>query len=225
MLVTCWSVKGGSGTTVVAASLAVVLAQGPSPLLHPGAARSGHPTVLVDLDGDVPGALGAAEPSGPGIAQWLDSDAPAESLEHLAHEVAPQLLVVPRGSGPLLSPDHPRWAELARHLAMRPGMAVVDAGSRGAPPSPLHDAGTSVLVVRPCFLALRRLSRLGIRPDQAVLIDEPGRALRRADIESVIGVRVSAHLDLDPAIARAVDSGLLAARLPAPLRHGLARVA
>ena len=56
----CWSAKGGSGTTVFAAALALVMGQR-------------RPTVLVDLDGDAPATLGLAQPSGPGVAEWLAS--------------------------------------------------------------------------------------------------------------------------------------------------------
>ena len=59
MVTVCWSPKGGSGTTVVAASLALVLAQ-----------REGG-ALLVDLAGDVPAALGMPEPSGQGAVDWL----------------------------------------------------------------------------------------------------------------------------------------------------------
>jgi hypothetical protein len=215
MLFTCWSVKGGSGTSVVAASLALVLAR--------SAAATPAPVTLVDLDGDAPAVLGLAPPSGPGVVQWLGSDADPLALDHLAIEGAPGLRVVPRGPGPI--PAAARWPLLAQHLAGGPAPAVVDAGSAGPPPGSLADAGTSVLVIRPCYLALRRAAGLPLRPDVVVMIDEPGRALRRRDVESVLGVKVRAHLELDPAVARAVDAGLLAGRLPAQLAHGLRRVA
>ena len=44
MYTLCWSVKGGSGTTVVSSALAVV------------SARANENAVLVDLRGDVPAA-------------------------------------------------------------------------------------------------------------------------------------------------------------------------
>ncbi|MFZ2440837.1 MAG: hypothetical protein WAW51_00670, partial [Ilumatobacteraceae bacterium] len=56
----CWSAKGGSGTTVVSAALALVLSHR-------------RPALLVDLAGDAPAALGIAEPAGPGVADWLAS--------------------------------------------------------------------------------------------------------------------------------------------------------
>ena len=61
-LTVCWSAKGGSGTTVVAAALAL-----------------GSPTdsLLIDLDGELPAALGVPEPSGQGLSDWFASDAAA----------------------------------------------------------------------------------------------------------------------------------------------------
>jgi len=67
----CWSAKGGSGTTVVAAALALLRAESRS-------------TVLVDTGGDLPAALGIAEPAGPGIADWMASPAAdADALHRL----------------------------------------------------------------------------------------------------------------------------------------------
>jgi len=53
----CWSLKGGSGTTVVAAGLALAVAR-----------RGGRP-LLIDLAGDLPAVLGV-EGAGPGITGW-----------------------------------------------------------------------------------------------------------------------------------------------------------
>ena len=50
MLICCWSVKGGSGTSVVAASLAAILAS-----------RDATGSLFVDLDGDGPALFGEAE--------------------------------------------------------------------------------------------------------------------------------------------------------------------
>ena len=47
-----------------------------------------------------------------------------------------------------------------------------------------------------------------------VLVAEPGRSLTASDVSRAIGAPVVAEVAVDPAIARAVDAGLLAARLP-----------
>ena len=80
-------------------------------------------------------------------------------------------------------------------------------------------ADQALLVTRPCYLALRAAVRQTVRPTGVVLIDEPGRALRRDDIEASLGAPIVAISLLDPAIARAVDAGLLVSHLPRALRH------
>ena len=144
MLYACWSPKGGSGTTVVAAALGVLLAR---------AAPSG--ALLADLAGDLPTALG--------------------------------LTVPPTGIG----------------------LAVA------------ASATVSLLVIRPCYLALRRALEAPLRPSGVVLVAEEGRSLGRADVEDVLGVPVRAEIRVDPAVARAVDAGLLAGRLPRGLERAL----
>ena len=114
MLVACWSVKGGSGTTVVAAGLALVLARSvpaeppvpgptaaPVPLAHDSRGAPG--VLLVDLAGDLPAVLGLPEPERPGVAEWLasDADVPDDAFGLLEVDAAPGLRLVPRGSGEL----------------------------------------------------------------------------------------------------------------------------
>ena len=80
-------------------------------------------------------------------------------------------------------------------------------------------------MIRPCYLAVRRAVAVTPRPTGLIVLSEPGRALRRADIESALGLPVAAELTIDPAVARAVDAGLLTTRLPAgvpPAPPGLA---
>ena len=60
MLFICSSVKGGSGTSVVAASLAVTAL-----LVHPDST-----SLIVDLAGDQPAVLGLPEP-GHGLTHWM----------------------------------------------------------------------------------------------------------------------------------------------------------
>jgi MinD superfamily P-loop ATPase len=204
-MILCWAAKGGSGTTVVACALAL------------GSTRAQSAT-LVDLSGDSATALGLTEPSGPGVVDWMASPTagPAD-LDRLAVTIRDEVRLIPRGtaSSPGNMPGD-QWQRLAAALGESAGV-IIDAGT-GCPPRALHDAAEhSLLVTRPCFIALHRAQQLGIRPTGIVLVDEPGRALTSSDVEHALGVPVVAEVRLDPAVARAVDAGLLIARLPRSL--------
>ncbi len=205
----CWSAKGGSGTTVVAAALALVTSQG-------------HSAILIDLGGDSPAALGIAEPHGPGLAEWFAStSADGAALSRLAVDATEVLQLIPRGSTALPPSNDDQWQRLVRELAALDATIVIDAGT-GVPPPALAAAAThSLLVTRPCYLSLRRAVATGLHPTGIVLIDEPGRALTARDVERSLGAPVVAELQYDPAVSRAVDAGLLASRLPRSLAHSL----
>ncbi len=64
-----------------------------------------------------------------------------------------------------------------------------------------------------------------LRPSGVVLVSEPGRALGAKDVEDVLGVPVRAEVTVEAAVARAVDAGLLASRLPRSLERALRRAA
>jgi MinD-like ATPase involved in chromosome partitioning or flagellar assembly len=219
VLIACWSVKGGAGTTVVAAGLAATLARS-SPV---GA-------VVADLAGDVPAVLGLAEPSGPGLSEWLAAgdEVPLDALVRLEVDAGHGLAVLPTGSDPegLRGPGE-RGAVLAGMLAADARPVVADCGRdpAGAALAVAAGAGTSLLVLRPCYLSLRRAVAAPMRPSGVVVVSEPGRALGADDVEEVLGVPVRARISVDPAIARAVDAGLLAGRLPRGLAHPLRRAA
>ena len=86
-------------------------------------------------------------------------------------------------------------------------------------------ASMSLLVLRPCYLALRRAAAFPLRPSGVVLLEEPGRLLTVADIEAALGVPVKAKVAVDPHIARAVDAGSFGARVPRRLQRALRRAA
>lgn len=202
MFTLCWAAKGGSGTTVVTATLAL-------------SCRT--PALLVDLAGDVPVALGLPAPDGPGIGEWSASTAAAGRLDALRVPLVPHLDLLPRGHHEPTG----RWRELAEHLATRAEAVFVDAGT-GAPPAELRDrADRTLLVTRACYLAVRRAVEARQVVDGIVLVEEPGRALGVADVEAALGAPVVSRLLLDPAVARAVDSGLLLAKLPGAFRREL----
>lgn len=214
MLIACWSVKGGSGTTVVAASLALVLE------------RRGIDVTLVDLAGDAAAVLGMPEPSGPGLSEWAEAgvDVPAAALAALASPVSDHLKLVHRGSAALERAD-------GEHLAVAlaaVGTVVVDCGlitqecrSHEVRTAVARAATQSLLVMRPCFLSLRSALAAPLRPSSVVLVLDQQRALGRADVEDVLGVPVCSEVRWDPAVARAVDAGLLRTAMPAPLSKAM----
>jgi MinD-like ATPase involved in chromosome partitioning or flagellar assembly len=211
MLIACWSAKGGAGTTVVTTTLALLAAR-----------TSAAGALLVDLGGDVPAVLGAPDPTGPGIAEWLAAgdDVPADALARLERAAAPGLTLLARGTGPL---DPARAEVLGAVLASEPRPVFADCGIAldGASLAVALAADRSILVIRPCYLALRRAIAAPLRPSQVVLVREHGRALTAIDVEAALDAPVVTTVDVDPAIARAVDAGLLLARMPRLLERGL----
>lgn len=215
MLVTCWSVKGGVGTSVVAAALATLLSR-----RHPAGA------LLVDAAGDQPAVLGMPDPPGPGLAELLRSGVDPDRLARIERVVDDHLSLVPAGSGGLSDEALPALVD-ALVLDARP--VVVDAGLRGGPEQPhaalATAASSSLLVVRPCYLCLRRAVASVVRPTGIVVVDEAERALEASDVQDVVGVEVVAVAGVHPSVARAVDAGLLGARLPSRLARALAGAA
>ena len=230
MYVACWSVKGGSGTSVVGALAA-----------RRWAAVTDAGALLVDLCGDIPGLLGVPEPSTPGVADWLNAgdEVQIDALRRLEREAAAGLFLLHRGAGPLRRAD--RAEVMVRELAAEHRAVVVDggclwraggesAGGEGAGGEPddidmrrriVAGADRSWLVTRACFLSLRRAARAPLQPSGVVLLVEPGRPLTAGDVEDVVGAPVVLRIDVDPSVARAVDAGLLATRVPAALERAL----
>ena len=64
-----------------------------------------------------------------------------------------------------------------------------------------------------------------MQPTGVILVDEPGRQMGSREVERCLGAPVVATVSIDPAIARAVDAGLLAARLPWAIGRELRKVA
>jgi MinD-like ATPase involved in chromosome partitioning or flagellar assembly len=216
LLVACWSAKGGCGTTVVAVSLATLLA------------RSAGEALIVDLAGDVPAVLGLPEPEGPGVADWLGAGAavPADALSRLEVGGPGGVRVLPAG-GAVDGATSGRGDVLAALLAADARPVVADCGSMpdGARLAVAASASVSLLVLRPCYLALRRAAAFPLRPSGVVLVDDGGRTLTAVDVEAVLGVPVRAVVEVDPAVAAAVDAGSLAARLPRRLQRSLRHAA
>jgi hypothetical protein len=209
VLTAYWAAKGGAGATVLAAAHALV-------------AASRRATVAVDLDGDLARALGVHPPTDAGVAEWLaaGADVPADALDRLLVPAGDDLWLLPRGTGPL---QPARAGVLGRLLADSPRDVVVDAGTRPGPAARavVREAERSVLVTRACYLALQRLPEIELAPTEVALVLEEARALGPTDVAAVAGVPVRTHVAVDPGIARAVDAGLLCARLPRKLARAV----
>ena len=193
------SPKGGNCTTVTATAYALLMA-----------ARGTH-TVLIDLCGDVPAAAGMAEPTTPGINDWLSesSTSDAQALVPLGTPFDKGLVIVHRGSS--FVEGHPRWSDLANAITTLPMNIVIDAGTTFLPDE-LRRAVTHVtMVVKPCYLSLRRASRMQ-RPTQLFVVCEESRALTIKDVGHVLGMPVTCEIPYTSAISRAVDAGMLPSR-------------
>ena len=221
-MISCWSAKGGSGTTVVAVALAVMCGR-----------DSEQDAVLVDLGGDGPTVFGVPEPEGPGLSEWFVAPEAVRSsaLARLEHQVGTDVRLIPRGRRAFAGES--RVSQCIERLAADERPVIIDVGRVTGRDEPadmvrrrfVEEAAVSLLVTRPCFIALRRALSLPVRPTGVVLVEEEGRALGRTDVEDVLGVPVVARVAIDASIARAVDAGLLASRLPAPLGRSLRDVA
>jgi hypothetical protein len=224
VLVCFWSPKGGSGTSVIAATAALVLA------------REG-PVRIADLAGDLPAVLGMATDPDPGLRDWLCAgpEAPTDAIDRLACDAGGGLSLLPAGMGNVATATPEAGAALAVALRADSRPTVVDAGvldahSEHALHALIEVADASVIVVRGCYLALRRAVRIDLtaRAAGAVFVDEAGRSLGVRDVTNVLGVPVLASVSLRASTARAVDAGVLPTRLPdslaRPVRELLARI-
>ncbi len=217
MLLTLWSPKGGSGTSVVATSCSLVLAAS-------GGAR------LADLDGDQTALLGLASDPAPGLTDWLmaGAEAPSDALARLAVEAGPGLSLLPVGGCDPGDAAPEAGAALAVLLRDDPAPTVADLGRVEAPAleAMVEVADASVVVVRGCYLALRRAVHRALtsRAVGAVLVEEQGRSLGEREVADVLGVPVLATFPLRPAVARTIDAGVLVARPPDALARPARRL-
>ena len=216
MLVVCWSPKGGSGTSVVTTGLAIVASR--STTEHNNEAR----TVIVDLAGDIPAILGIEDPL-IGISEWI-ADPTVFDRRTLIVDLETGLSVLPRGRASLPESRSGAWSRLAVELSTMSNSdstIVVDAG-RGPIPRELESiADHEYVVVRPCYLALRRAKLIDHSSDAVIIVTEPDRALKQADVARVLGLPIAATLDISADIARRVDAGIITSRPSTELTRAL----
>lgn len=209
MFVVCSSVKGGVGTSVTSAALALLLSRDTS--------RS---TCLVDIGGgDQPDILGLPA-IGDGLSQWIS--APDRRLTDLAVDVSERLRLVAPGDTAL--PHDTSWfsrlAVALDDLRSRSHI-VIDAGQldTSGPLDALADR--RLLVMRPCYVGLRHVVAAVNRWDGLVLVRPPDRVLTTRDVANVCDMPVAAEITMSPDVSRAVDAGVLRARLPQVLVRAL----
>jgi MinD-like ATPase involved in chromosome partitioning or flagellar assembly len=221
VLLALWSSKGGSGTSVLAAACALVLA------------RDGGGVRLADLGGDQPAIFGLRSEPETGVNDWLATgvEAPPDAIERLAVAVAPGVVLVPRGARERpLAPVATAEAGAALAVVLRDGgcPTIADAGTAtdAAGRAVVEVADRSVLVVRGCYLGLRRAVRspLTARAAGIALVEEPGRSLGPREVQDVLDLPVLVRVPARSSIARSVDAGVLATRFPEVLGRAAARL-
>ena len=213
MLLTLWSPKGGSGTSVFSAACAVVLA-------------AHRPTRLVDLDGDQGAVLGLAPTGltdGRGVRDWLAAGptAPGDALTRLALDAGPMLHLVPSGPSGVRGFAGVAGGESGAALGVvlrEWGTVVADCGRAddAATRALVEVSDHTIVVVRACYLGIRRAAsdELVQCASGLVVVQDPGRTIGSREVGDVLGVPVLATVPVRSAIARVVDAGVLVSRLP-----------
>ena len=206
------SPKGGTGTSVVAASLAIV-------------SSSSSPTLLVDLSGDQAAILGLPQPP-IGLSDWANGMTYREFDEiiSLCHD---NLYLAPTGTCDFETLNANAWDKLLRALSLKHSEGcniIVDLGRADIPLALRKIVDTCYLVTRPCYLALRRAVDLETAFSGVIVVNEPDRVLTSRDVESVLKLKCVAEIPYTSEISRRVDSGLLKSRLPMTLQSVLSQL-
>lgn len=207
MLVVLSSVKGGVGTSVTAAALALLASRDAS-----------RPTYLVDLASDQADINGLPSLHD-GLDDWLTS--PDRRLTDLAVEVTPRLRLVP--SEHLSRCDTPDLSGLVLALdeLRHEAHIVIDAGCLDTTKHFECLSPRRLLVMRPCYVALRTAVSDSSRWDGVVVVRPPDRVLTTRDVVNVCGLPLIAEIPMTADVSRAVDAGVLRSRLPSTLERAL----
>ena len=215
-----WSAKGGSGCSVMSAAAAVMMSRR-------------QQVLLVDLGGGGLASVLGVEPGPVGLQHWLARpDPPIDALARMEVDAGANLRLLGwsgREIEPSCAPSddemRTRFKQLGLMLNADHRPVIVDLGDLGrfdvldrlSRRGVVRESARRVtLVTRLCYQAVVAAT-LHPKPDDIVVVAEPGRALRIADLRSALGVEQFATIRWDPAVARAADSGLLGRRLPRPL--------
>ncbi|MEI7507095.1 MAG: hypothetical protein WCK23_09790 [Actinomycetes bacterium] len=209
MLIILSSPKGGSGTSVVAASLAI-------------ASSSSTPTLLVDLAEDQAAIMGLPEPP-VGLSDWVNGMT-HHDFEEILITCNDNLQLAPSGSSAIEILSTTAWTNLAQEVMQKESDGyniIIDFGQANLPLAFNKLAHTHYMVTRPCYLSLRRAVNLDQKFSGVIVVQEHDRVLTTSDVESVLKLKCAAEVPYSSDISRRVDSGLLKSRLPAPLHAAL----
>lgn len=156
------------------------------------AAQDDTHVLIVDWGDDVAACLGAPEP-----ADEMTATSVKDNVSIMSH----------RG-----------WnLTLADNLDGNFPIVVHDFGNKPTPEM-LNMADEYMLVTRSCYMGLRQAVKHDLGGCGVVVVMEPGRALSVRDIERAVTLKCVAEVVYDPAVARAIDAGLLACRSPESIR-------
>ena len=203
------SPKGGSGTSVAAASLAIV-------------SSSTTRTLLVDLAGDQAAILGLPEPP-VGLSDWVN-EMTHHNFDEILIDCNNNLFLAPSGSINFDILTANAWKNLSQALARKVDDGfniIIDFGTEEMPLALSRLPHQHYIVTRPCYLSLRRAVNLEESFSGVIVIHEPDRVLTISDIESVLKLKCVAEVPYSREISRRVDSGLLKSRLPMSLQTAL----
>lgn len=209
MLIILSSPKGGSGTSVVAASLAI-------------ASSSSTPTLLIDLAEDQAAIMGLPEPP-VGLSDWVNGMT-HHDFDEILMTCNDNLWLAPSGSSATEILSTNAWNKLAQAVMQKESDGyniIIDFGQANLPLAFNKLTHTHYMVTRPCYLSLRRAVNLDQRFSGVIVVQDHDRVLTTSDVESVMKLKCVAEVPYSSDISRRVDSGLLKSRLPVPLHAAL----
>ncbi|MCB1029847.1 MAG: hypothetical protein KDA95_00830 [Acidimicrobiales bacterium] len=215
MLIACWSLKGGAGVSTVVAAIA-----------QAGVVTGRGPVAIADLCGDQALLHGVGWGAGAGLRGWTRAgpDVPPDALERLLEPLSEDMSLLGPGTG--------RWVgeraeALGKALSQMAGLVVADVGQAihtAVGRAVVEGADRSVLVIRACPLSMRAVADLTLKPDCVVLVRDPRRWLGWREVAERCGVPVVAEIDLDPAVGKCADVGIIHRPLPKRFVQALAEI-
>jgi len=195
------SVKGGAGTSVTAAALAIILADTYNPTTIVAASLADL-AEMGSIFGTPIGAGAVAIHPRPGVRVILGSSPCVPVTGHVIVDAGTE-------HRSILDPA-PTWADVKR--------TAFDTWAT---------CEHRIIVARAEYLTLSRIvtTNAADTATGVYAVTAPGGALGVSEVEAVTGLPVVSRIDIDGTIARAVDAGVFAERLPHLQRLAVERLA